>query len=229
VTSGRYPILVATLAIVLVGAVAATAIVHSMWRNAVDDAEVAVGNVAAILSEQTLQSVHAVDLVLHDLVDHVAWQGIETREDLHRELATRAQHDALTDRLDRLDSLAQVKAIAIVDSAGDSVVSTRGWPTPAVNVSGRDPFEYLRTHRDPSLVVVSPSATTQTATGPSISAGASRTPQAISSARWRSPCRRASSSTSPKAPPRCRVIARACSARMARSTSPTPPRKDSWA
>ena len=150
VTSGRYPIVLAAIAILGVAAIATAAILHAMWRDAVEDTQTAIGNVAAILAEQTFQSVRAVDVALGDLVAHVAWHGIETEDDLHREVGSEAQHMALVERLARL---AQVQTIAIIDAGGDTVVSSRAWPPPQVNIAEREHFVQLREDSGPALVV----------------------------------------------------------------------------
>jgi diguanylate cyclase (GGDEF)-like protein len=150
VGSGKYPIVLSTVAILGVAAVATAVILHSMWRNALDDASTATGTVAAIIADQTLQSVQGIDVVLDDFVTHTRLHGIESGEDLRREFDREVQHAALVKRLNRLR---HAEVIGVVDSAGDTVVSTRSWPAPANNVAGRDPFEYLRNHRDKDLVV----------------------------------------------------------------------------
>ncbi len=150
VASGRYPIVLATIAIIGVAAIATAAIVHAMWRDTVEDTQAAIGNVAAILAEQTFQSVRAVDLALADLASHVDWHGIETQDQLYGEISSEAQHRALLDRLARL---AQAEVIAVVDAGGNTVVSTRSWPAPATNIAQRDHFAQLRDDPDAGLAV----------------------------------------------------------------------------
>lgn len=150
VASGRYPIIVSTVAILGGAAVATAVILLALWRDAVENASAAVGTVATVLAEQTFQSVRAVDLVLDALVAQIDESGIETTGALKREYGTEASRANLLGRLDRLP---QAVAIGIVDANGDTVVTTRAWPTPEINVAERDHFKQLRDHGGDSLAV----------------------------------------------------------------------------
>lgn len=150
VTSGRYPIVAATVAILGAAAVATAVILHAMWRDAAEDASAAVGTVAAVLAEQTFQSVRAVDLVLDALVAQIDAYGVQTTEELLQELRTEARRAGLTERLSRLP---RVQAIAIVDAHGNTVVTTRAWPTPDINIADRDHFQQLEHYGGNSLAV----------------------------------------------------------------------------
>lgn len=150
VASGRYPIIVSTVAILGGAAVATAVILHALWRDAVDDASAAIGTVATVLAEQTFQSVRAVDLVLDALVAQIDESGIETAGELKQEYGTEASRANLIERLDRLS---QAQVIAVVDANGDAVVTTRAWPTPDINIATRDHFQQLRSDGGRSLAV----------------------------------------------------------------------------
>jgi diguanylate cyclase (GGDEF)-like protein len=87
---------------------------------------------------------------LDALVVHIEESGIETAVELQREIETAASRAALIERLARLS---QAQVITVVDTNGDIVVTTRTWPTPKINVGGRDQFQQLRSDGARSLAV----------------------------------------------------------------------------
>ncbi len=137
---------------ILVAAVFATAFVSArVWDDTVADAKTKLHDIATILAEQTFQSVEALDLVLSDLVAHVS--SVETEDDFRDLLRSREQYDKLMERFERLP---QVEVMSAVDSAGDMLLSTRGWPAPDFSIAGDDPFEHLKAHPGSGLVAGPP-------------------------------------------------------------------------
>lgn len=136
---------------ILVAAALATGFIFArMWSDAVEDAKGEVGNIASIFAEQTSQSVKAIDLVLDDLVTRVAWLSVENQDDFRQKLVDREEYDHLVARFNRLP---QAEVLGFVDANGDVLLTTRGWPTPAMHVVGHDPFEFLKANRDAGLFV----------------------------------------------------------------------------
>ena len=121
-----------------------------MRENAIADAQRANDTMASILSQQVFQSVQAIDLVLGDLVARATVPEIVSDADLRREMGTKSTHEFL---LDRLGHLPQADLISVFDSRGKFIVSSEAWPAPEANVSGRDPFDYLKQHKDLSLFI----------------------------------------------------------------------------
>jgi len=143
-------IALSAMIIVFAAALATGFIFARMWRDAVDDAKGEVSNIASIFAEQTFQSVKAIDLVLDDLVTRISWLSIENADDFRKTLLDRGEYDYLLARFNRLP---QAEVLGIVDASGDVLLSTRGWPTPALHVAGYDPFEFLKAHQDAGLFV----------------------------------------------------------------------------
>ncbi len=135
--------------ILVVAAFAAAFVSVRMWNDIVVDTESKLKDIASILSEQTFQSVKTLDLVLEDLVAEVSWNAIETEDEFRALTRSRALYDKVMSRFARLP---QVVVISMIDADGHIVLSTRGWPAPDLDVSGLDPFEYLKATPDSGLV-----------------------------------------------------------------------------
>lgn len=140
--------------IILCAAALATGFIFArMWSGAVSDAKSEVGNIAAILAEHTFQSVKAVDLVLDEFIARSSWLSAETEVDFRKKLNSQEEYEYLLSRFSRVP---QAEILGIVDASGDVLLSTRGWPTPTMNVVGYDPYEFLKAHRDAGLFVGTP-------------------------------------------------------------------------
>ncbi len=101
------------------------------------------GNIAALsttLAEHNEQAVKAADLVLQSIEVQVEKAGIETDQDLRREMATRAVFDALRDKI---AGVPQINVASIVALNGDIITFSRIWPVPAINVADRDFYAAL--------------------------------------------------------------------------------------
>ncbi len=137
------PLLVAAC-IAIAGALA------RMRDDAIIDAQRANDTMASVLSQQVFQSVQAIDLVLGDLVARAADSSVHDAEDLRQQLGTEPFHDFLADRLDHLP---QAAVVAVADSEGQLIATSRAWPTPKWNFSKRSHFSFLESHRDPTLFI----------------------------------------------------------------------------
>jgi PAS domain S-box-containing protein len=98
-------------------------------------------NLAVVLAEQTARSFQAVDLVLQEIQAMALAKGIANPDEFGDRLGTHEVHEFLTDRL---KSLPQADAIALADATGKLTNFSRPWPIPAMNISDREYFSYLR-------------------------------------------------------------------------------------
>ncbi|HWK48085.1 MAG TPA: ATP-binding protein [Stellaceae bacterium] len=100
-------------------------------------------NLGVVLAEQTSRSMQAVDLVVKETGAKILDAGVETPEQFNRLMATEEIHDYLGSRL---RSLPQATAVTLIGSDGNIVNSSRSQSPPAVNLSDRDYYTYLREH-----------------------------------------------------------------------------------
>jgi PAS domain S-box-containing protein len=100
-------------------------------------------NLAVVLAEQTARSFQAVDLVLQETQAMVLKLGLQTPDQFRRRMGTEELHAFLADRL---KSLPQADAIALIDDAGRIADFSRPGPIPVIDASNREYFLYLRDH-----------------------------------------------------------------------------------
>ncbi len=122
-----------------------------LWREraaAVEDWKKNLSQMSTLLAEHSRQSMTAADLVLKSIRDRVDDAGIETDEELRREMGTREIFDMLRNRV---GNVPQVDVATIVALNGDVINFTRSYPPPPINLSDRD---YFKAHMaDPQLDV----------------------------------------------------------------------------
>ena len=143
--------------IIVVGIIA-TAVTIWAWRRDTTAAAIRdIGNTATVLAEQTSRSVQSMDLVLSDLQDKLRAMGATTPESFRQVSATKDVYGILVDRLQRLS---QATVIALIDSSGRILNSTRSWPPPERNLADRRFFQHAKGSRDRNLFVTGPVVST---------------------------------------------------------------------
>jgi diguanylate cyclase (GGDEF)-like protein len=138
-------------AIVLLG-VSAGAVSWTIWQlrnDAIDAAVTEAGNIATLLAGQLARSVQSIDVVLTELNRAARDSDLETHSGLRAAFNRREFQGSLTEHRNRLPHAFN---LAIADQDGNLVVTTAGWPTPAINVSDRDYFQEARARQDDQLV-----------------------------------------------------------------------------
>ena len=118
-------------------------------HNARQDAE----NLGIAIAEQTSRSIQAIDLVLLGTQKEIADEGITTPEGFRTALATEAVHRALKQGG---SGVSQAQGFAIVGADGRLINASGQWPVPPADLSGRDCYQYLKTHDDPALYLSRP-------------------------------------------------------------------------
>ncbi len=127
--------------------------IYQLRNDAIDAAVTESGNIATILAGQLSRSLQAIDAVLVDIKRSTKDVDIDTDEKLRTAFRRQEFHDLLTDFRNRLP---QAFNIAIAGRDGNLVVSSAGWPTPAVNISDRDYFREARDRTIDQLVTSVP-------------------------------------------------------------------------
>src|SRR5579864_427350 len=135
------------IAITLLAAFAAIRVLHD---ERVADTKNALTDSAIMLGEQVARSFQAVDLVVRETRAMVLGAGVSDADQFRSKMATEDIHRYL---LDRLESLPQANAIALLDDSGKIVNSSRNWPVLPMNVSDRDFYAYWHTHDNPRAFI----------------------------------------------------------------------------
>src|SRR5215468_9841121 len=100
-------------------------------------------NLGVAFAEQTTRTLQAIDLVLDQTKDRVLGSGIRNPERFEQKLSGVKWHRFLADRL---KSLAQADALALIDADGKLVNTSRQWPAPDTDFADSDFIEYFRPH-----------------------------------------------------------------------------------
>ncbi len=136
------------LVAVTIGIAALT--IWNLRRDAIARAMTEATNLGAAMADQNARLIQATDLVLEDTRQLVLAAGVETPEQFHRLMATKAVHGRLVDELAKLP---QADAISLIDDEGAVVNYSRGWPTPAISTASREYFQALRDDARPGTFV----------------------------------------------------------------------------
>ncbi|QEL25119.1 hypothetical protein FQV39_22880 [Bosea sp. F3-2] len=126
------------------GLVAATIIAvtagFALWQGrqtAIDVSRQQLSTLAALLSEQTHQTLATADLVLRGWSEAGSGADIASPDDFRAKFGTRQHFDAL---IERSRAIPQIAAVTIADIQGEVVNSTRSFPPPPVSLKARESF-----------------------------------------------------------------------------------------
>jgi len=112
-----------------------------------------VTNLSFVLAEQTARSIQAADLVLEEVAAAALHSGADSPEQFARLMGTEEVHRLLADRI---KSLPQSDMIGLIDADGKLINGARLWPPPAMDLSDRDYFQYLRAHTEAGVFISAP-------------------------------------------------------------------------
>jgi signal transduction histidine kinase/ActR/RegA family two-component response regulator len=137
--------LVTTLIIGLI-AVSSVAFLSELRETMLKTAQTNLVHHAASLGEQTSTSWRSLDLVLSSLGDYVGRQGVTDGASYNRMMHGRDTYLLLKEKI---SGLPFIDAVALINSSGRLVSSSRDWPMPAVDVIDRDYFQAFK--NEPTL------------------------------------------------------------------------------
>jgi diguanylate cyclase (GGDEF)-like protein len=132
---------------------AALAIALTIWwlrADAIADASQDTGNLATVLAHQINNSMQSIDLVLTEIRDQEEIRGANAPSNLDNILRDEGTNKFLLERLSRIR---QAEFIALVDKNGSLVSTTRQWPTPKIDLSDRDYFQYFKNNNDKGVYI----------------------------------------------------------------------------
>jgi diguanylate cyclase (GGDEF)-like protein len=139
----------------LVGAavIAVAVTVYDMRRVVLAGSLLETENLAIVLAEQTARSIQAMDIVLREVQEHIVASGITTPEEFTTVLNTRAVHEFLRDRADRLP---QIDNLVLIDAEGLRVNYSRQWPVGPGSQADRDYTKHFAAEDDHGLFISEP-------------------------------------------------------------------------
>jgi hypothetical protein len=138
---------IALIAIVLA---AAGAGIWDRRKATIQQARQEVTDFAVILAEQTDHSMQAAEFVLREILAKIRSAGIDDPKQFEHLIESGALHDLLRGKL---RSLPQAELIGLIAADGRLLDNSGASSAPAVDLSGRKFFEYLRTHDDSNVYV----------------------------------------------------------------------------
>jgi diguanylate cyclase (GGDEF)-like protein len=145
--------------VVVTAIIGATGLIIAMQREATIDAfQTATMNLGAGMAQQTTQSITSVDRVLTDIQTVLTADPSATTEHINAAMRLRSTFDLLVDRRKPLAlfGVALVDALLLIDADGRTANTSRGFPSAALDVSGRDVFSHFGTDDDATAFVGTP-------------------------------------------------------------------------
>jgi diguanylate cyclase (GGDEF)-like protein/PAS domain S-box-containing protein len=139
-----------TVSLIGLGVLAIGVTLWGLRTDAIADASNDAGNIATVLAEQTTRSVQSVDIVITELQEKIALHGGSTPEYRDRFLQSEAANRILKERLERLS---QADVIAFTDKNGKLVNTSRTWPSPDLDLSDRDYYQYFKNNADNGVYI----------------------------------------------------------------------------
>ena len=133
----RWIIAAATLAIVCIALIGLIASAR-LRGHEISQAERNLRTLDLLLGEETERAIQSADLILRSFQEKISGDGVTTAEELQ---ATEAKQETFEAMRSRLAGVPQVSAISVVAPDGHLIVSSRSFPAPTFNLSGRDYFQ----------------------------------------------------------------------------------------
>ena len=124
------------IALCLIGmaAMAIGATVLALRQDALTDAANDVNNIATVLSEQTAQSAHAIDIITSDVAERFSGTGSKSYEEHRETMRSLPAHRLLVERLSRIP---HTDFVALIGRDGQLLNTSRTWPAPPATVTDR--------------------------------------------------------------------------------------------
>ncbi|MDO9712195.1 bifunctional diguanylate cyclase/phosphodiesterase [Paracraurococcus lichenis] len=120
---------------------------------ALRDTEREVRNLSLVLADSVEDGFRAVEQLEGGIAEWVRAEGVATADEFHERFATTWAYEALRGRA---AALPRVDRLLLVDHVGKLIVTSGVFPTPSIDVTGRDYFEALRSESGPDIFLSAP-------------------------------------------------------------------------
>ena len=141
--------------LLLIGAtiVAAGLAIWDRREEAIAHSRQEMSRLSVVLAQQTARSIQAIDLVLQEVQARVLDASIDSAEQFKRQMGTEAVHQFFAQRT---QNLPQSSGLGLVAADGTYLTSSKEWPAPAIDLTGRDYYIHFRDHDDKGVFISSP-------------------------------------------------------------------------
>ncbi|MEA2729597.1 MAG: two-component system, sensor histidine kinase [Acetobacteraceae bacterium] len=141
-TLGAGRLLIGTFLCLILMLLAATA--SALWegrRGAIHEFQDRETRLGIVLAEQTQRTLQAADLVIAATVEQIQASGVNTDDDLRRQMTNEGTHIELGQKL---RNLPQLEALTILDSNGQTVNTSRFWSSTPRDLSAGEVFRHFQ-------------------------------------------------------------------------------------
>jgi diguanylate cyclase (GGDEF)-like protein len=137
---------IGTAILILVLVVATAAVVLHLRKTELVDQENQLKNLSLILAEQAERSFESVDLVISNVAEKVASEGVTDGASFNQKMAG---YDVYLLLREKITGIPQLAAVNLISRDGEMINSSRSWPIAVVHIGDRDFFQALKA--DPNL------------------------------------------------------------------------------
>lgn len=139
-------IVICGIIMVAVVAVATASLLSNLRDRDLAEKARAQENLALVLAEQIDRGFQSIELVQTAVVERMQSLGIESAEELKRQMSGYDTHQRFKDRV---SALPHINALVLTDAGGKLINFSRSWPIPSVTIPDQDPHEAFSS--DPHL------------------------------------------------------------------------------
>jgi PAS domain S-box-containing protein len=141
------------LVLIALTILAAAAAIWDRREEAIAHSRQEMSRLSLLLAQQTARSIQTVDLVLQETQARVLAAGIDSSDELKRQMGTEALHQFFAQRL---QSIPQSSGLGLVGADGVMVNDAKQWPAPPLNLRDRDYYAHFRDHDDKGVFISAP-------------------------------------------------------------------------
>jgi len=145
--------MIAAATLVVMTVCAAGTTVWNMHDRVDQETRTDLGKLALVVAAQTSRSFQTVDLVLADIVAHLAANGPDTADGLRDGMSSASAHEFL---VNRARNLSQVSNLILAGADGWLINQSRNGPVPRVSLANREQFQWLRENSSAALFISEP-------------------------------------------------------------------------
>jgi len=149
----HFPIIAAATTLVVLMVVAAVFNVWTLRERVERETKQSLSKIALVVAEQTSRSFQSVELVLKEVVEHVADKTSDTPQKFRADAESHRVHEILAIRA---SALPQVTNIILADAEGMLVNTSQSWPTPLLWIADREQFKHVRENDDGQTFISEP-------------------------------------------------------------------------
>ena len=137
------PLVFAVLVVLLV--TAASLAIWDARETAIADYQSNQAKMGLVMAEQTTRAIQVVDLVVQNIVQQAADDGIDTAQRFHDAMSTEAIYQQLQTRREHMP---QLEALVLLDADGRVINNSRAWPPSGAVESDKDVYIHFESISD---------------------------------------------------------------------------------